>query len=67
MIGPRDVEIMGAVVPTLVPIFLTAGVAMLAFDRFFAMRGLYRRVWYPALFRLALFGCLFSGTGLIIY
>ncbi len=67
MIGPRDVEILGAVIPTLVPIFLVAGVAMLVLDRIFATSGFYRRVWYPALFRIAVFGCLFSGAGLFVY
>lgn len=67
MIVPREVELFGALVPALVPVFLVAGLAMLILDRFFAMGGFYRRLGYPALFRVSLFVCLFSGTGLIIY
>ena len=67
MIVPRDIEIFGALLPALIPVFLAVGAAMLVLDRIFAMSGLYRRVWYPALFRLALFGCLFFGAGLLIY
>lgn len=67
MIMPREVELLGATFPALVPAFLIAGIIMLALDRIFAISGLYRRVWHPSLFRFALFVSLFSGMGLVIY
>lgn len=64
---PREIALLDALVPALVLAFLAAGVITLILDRILASRGIYRHLWYPALFRIALFACLFSAFGLIIY
>lgn len=64
---PREILLSGAIIPTLVPVFLLAGVFMLLLDRIFAITGLYARVWHPALFRVSLFVCLFALMSLVIY
>lgn len=64
---PREIAVLGALIPTLVPAFLATGVLMLFLDRLFARWGVYARVWHPALFRAAIFAGIFSGIGLSIY
>ncbi len=64
---PREIILFGAQLPVLVPLFLGAGFGMLLLDRLFAIVGLYGLVWHPALFRVALFVCLFALMGLAIY
>ncbi|MGU7782769.1 DUF1656 domain-containing protein [Burkholderia sp. PU8-34] len=53
-------------VPSLLPAFLGCSAAFWIADRLIARTGLYLRVWHPALFRVSLFVCLFSGVGLLI-
>jgi len=36
-------------------------------DAFFARKGIYSQVWHPGLFRVAIFMCIFSVSGLIFY
>jgi protein AaeX len=64
---PREIALLDALVPTLLFAFLAAGCASLALDWLLTRHGLYRHIWYPALFRLALFVCLFAAGGLWIY
>ncbi|NNM81677.1 MAG: DUF1656 domain-containing protein [Burkholderiales bacterium] len=64
---PKEIALFDALVPSLVPAFLAASLLMLLLDRAFAKSGLYRRIWYPALFRASLFFCLFFSIGLCIY
>ncbi|HWU34167.1 MAG TPA: DUF1656 domain-containing protein [Methylovorus sp.] len=64
---PREFALLDALVPTLLLAFIAAAFGTLLLDRLFAWLGAYRLVWYPALFRLAVFGCLFAGLGLWIY
>jgi hypothetical protein len=64
---PREIALLDALVPTLLFAFLAAGFSSLLLDWLFARYGIYRHLWYPALFRLAVFVCLFSAFGLRIY
>ena len=64
---PREIALLDALVPTLLFAFLAAAGGALVLDWLFARYGLYRYLWYPALFRLALFACLFAACGLLIY
>lgn len=64
---PREIALFDALVPALVLAFLAAGGCTLILDRIFASCSTYRHLWYPALFRVALFVCLFSAFGLLIY
>lgn len=61
---PREIAVLGTLVPTLVPVFVATGMLMLFLDRLFSRSGVYARVWHPALFRAALFAGIFSGIGL---
>lgn len=64
---PREIALLDALVPTLLFAFLAAGLSSLALDWLFTRYRLYRVIWYPALFRLAVFVCLFAACGLWIY
>lgn len=64
---PREIALLDALVPTLLLAFLAAALGALLLDSLLVRFGLYRYVWYPALFRLALFTCLFAVGGLFIY
>jgi hypothetical protein len=64
---PREIALLDALVPTLLLAFLAAACGSLALDWLFVRYGIYRHLWYPALFRLAVFGCLFAACGLLIY
>ena len=64
---PREIPLLDALVPTLLFAFLVAGSGSLLLDWIFTRYDLYRFIWYPALFRLSLFACLFAACGLWIY
>jgi hypothetical protein len=64
---PREIALLDALVPTLLLSFFAAVFASLALDWLFVRYRIYRHLWYPALFRLAVFGCLFASGGLLIY
>ena len=64
---PREIALFDALVPTLLLAFVLAAALSLLLDWLAARHRLYRYLWYPALFRLALFVCLFAGCGLLIY
>ena len=64
---PREIALLDALVPTLLFAFLAAGCCSLLLDWLFARYGIYRYLWYPALFRLAVAVCLFAGFGLWVY
>lgn len=63
---PREIAIQGVLVPGLLPIFLVCLLLMLLVDLLIGRYGLYRYVWHPPLFRLALFACLFGLAGLLL-
>ncbi|HEY3325844.1 MAG TPA: DUF1656 domain-containing protein [Novimethylophilus sp.] len=64
---PREVALFDALVPALLFAFLAAACVWLALDWLFVRYGIYRHIWYPALFRLAVFASLFAACGLWIY
>ncbi len=64
---PREVVVFGVMMPAIVPLCLLCLAAMWWLDKFLSGRALYRYVWHPPLFRLALFILLFSLAGLLVY
>ncbi|KJK21792.1 hypothetical protein UB46_25115 [Burkholderiaceae bacterium 16] len=64
---PREIALSSLLVPSLLPAFLACMLLYLLVDHLFARIGLYRLVWHPALFRAALFVCMFSGIGLVLW
>ncbi len=64
---PRELVVFGVVLPALVPLFLLCFVIMWRLDKVLSGRDVYRHVWHPPLFRLALFVVLFSLAGLLVY
>ncbi len=63
---PPEIAIAGTLVPTLLLIFIACGALMWFIDTVTGRWGLYRHVWHPPLFRLALFACLFAAAGLLL-
>jgi hypothetical protein len=63
---PREIALHGVLVPGLLPVFIGCLLLMVLLDLLLGRLGLYRRVWHPSLFRLALFVCLFSAAGLLL-
>ncbi len=63
---PHEVAIYGILVPGLLPVLLGCLLLMVLLDLVVGRFGLYRHVWHPALFRLALFVCLFGVAGLLL-
>lgn len=62
---PRELVMFGAFVPALVPLFAMSIALMWGIDHVAGHVGLYRYVWHPALFRPALFACVFGTLGLV--
>lgn len=59
--------LLGNEIPTLVVIFIIAGVVQIFINRILADLGVYNYVWHPGLFRTALFVCIFAIPSLLIY
>lgn len=64
---PREIAIGDALMPGLLIWFLMSLVLLLLFDWIVGRFGLYRYVWHPALFRLALLVCIFGSVALLLY
>jgi protein AaeX len=64
---PREIAVIGAYLPTVLPLFAVGGVATWLIDRLLARSGLYRQVWHPSLFRASLLVCICGGLGLMVY
>jgi hypothetical protein len=64
---PRDIEIRGLYVPTLLLLFVIAAALQWGIDSLLGRLGWFGSIWHPPLFRLALFVCLFAGTALAVY
>lgn len=62
---PREFALFDALVPTLLLVFVASLGAQWGLDWVFGRFGLYRYVWHPPLFRLAVFACVFGGLGLL--
>ncbi|WP_293392204.1 DUF1656 domain-containing protein [Nevskia sp.] len=64
---PREIELFGFFLPTLLPMFLFAFGLQWLLDGLLGSLGVYGRVWHPALFRFSLFVCIFGALGLALY
>ncbi|MBU2737912.1 DUF1656 domain-containing protein [Acidithiobacillus concretivorus] len=64
---PVEIVLFGAVLPTLLPIFGLSVILYLIVDKWTGRWDLDQWVWHPALFRLALFICVFALLGLEVY
>lgn len=64
---PRELPILGLLIPTLLPLFLACLLVQGVLDRLLGAAGVYRHLWHPALARLALFACLFGGLTALLY
>lgn len=63
---PREIAFYGTQMPGLLPVFVGCLLLMMLLDLLLSRIGLYRQVWHPSLFRLALLVCLFSSAGLLL-
>jgi hypothetical protein len=64
---PRDFDLAGTTVPGLLLVYLACLLVQWLLDTIAGRFGLFRYVWHPALFRVALFFCLFGSLGLLLY
>jgi len=64
---PREIAFQGVLLPGLLVVFIGCLALMVLLDLAIGRLGLYRHVWHPSLLRLALFACLFSAVGLLLY
>ncbi|MCB5190795.1 DUF1656 domain-containing protein [Methylobacillus arboreus] len=64
---PRELALLDALVPALILAFAGGLALSWLLDQVFTISGLYRHIWYRALFRLGLFICLVCSLGLMIY
>lgn len=64
---PREIAIGDALVPGLLVWFVISMGLLLLIDWVIGRFGLYRFVWHPALFRLALLVCIFGSAALLLY
>lgn len=63
----REIAVFGILIPTLLPLFLFSLLCQAGLDWLLGRAGVYHRVWHPALFRLSLLICVFSGLALLLY
>lgn len=63
---PREIALSDALVPGLLVIFVLALLALWLLDWVAGRVGLYRLVWHPPLFRLAVFVCVFGAFALFL-
>ncbi len=61
---PREIALFGLLMPGLLLVFGVSLLLLGVLDWLAGRYGLYRHVWHPALFRIALFVCIFGGLGL---
>ena len=64
---PREVALADALVPGLLLIYLGCLLVLWGIDTLIGRYGLYRYVWHPSLFRVAVFFLLFGAAGLLLY
>jgi hypothetical protein len=64
---PREIAIADALVPGLLVVFVGSLLLFWFLDWLTGRFGLQRYVWYPPLFRLALFVCVFGALGLLLF
>jgi hypothetical protein len=64
---PREIDLLGFYMPTLLPVFILAFALQWLIDSLLGRLGFYTHVWHPSLFRFSLFVCLFGAMGLVFY
>jgi len=64
---PREVALGDALVPGLLLIYMACLLVLWGIDTIIGRYGLYRYVWHPSLFRVAVFFVLFGAAGLLLY
>jgi len=64
---PREFEMFGIILPSLIPLLLLAGAISWCFDSLLARTGFFQFVWHPALFRISMTVLLFCGFGLQLF
>jgi protein AaeX len=64
---PREIALGGALAPGLLVWFVISMGLLLLIDVVIGRFGMYRFVWHPALFRLALLVCIFGSVALLLY
>jgi hypothetical protein len=63
---PREIALGDALVPGLLVLFLLSLALLWLLDWAAGRFGIYRLVWHPPLFRLALFVCIFGSVALLL-
>ena len=64
---PLEIALGDALVPGMLLVYLGCLLVLWAVDTIVGRYGLYRYVWHPSLFRVAVFFCLFGAAGLLLY
>lgn len=64
---PREIAIGDALVPGLLVLFVVSLLLLWALDTVAGRFGLYRLVWHPSLFRLAVFVCVFGAFAYFLF
>lgn len=64
---PREIAFFDALIPTLLLVFVGSVMLQFGVDWLLSRLRLYRYVWHPSLFRIALFFCIFSAAGLLLH
>ncbi|MET3653674.1 DUF1656 domain-containing protein [Dyella japonica] len=64
---PREVALGDALVPGLLLVYMGCLLVLWGVDTVIGRYGLYRYVWHPSLFRVAVFFALFGAAGLLLY
>lgn len=63
---PRELDLFGVLLPTLIPLFVASLLLQGLLDRILGRAGVYRAVWHPALVRLCLLASIFCGLTLLL-
>jgi len=64
---PREIALGDALVPGILLLYVGCLLVLWAIDTLVGRYGLYRYVWHPSLFRVAVFFVLFGAAGLLFY
>jgi hypothetical protein len=64
---PREIALGDALVPGLLVLFVLSLGLLWLLDWLAGRFGLYRLVWHPPVFRLALFVCVFGSVALLLF
>jgi steroid 5-alpha reductase family enzyme len=64
---PREIALADALVPSILLVYLACLLVLWIIDTIVGRYGLYRYVWHPSLFRVAVFFVLFGAVGLLLY